>query len=64
MGLVAEPSEPHDLAGFSHVDEEGEIAIFIEAGLLAPPHLKKGELLVNIEGWGRFRLEFPEHPEG
>lgn len=57
VGLFAPPEKPHDLVAFVHTDEQGTIEIFIERSLLAPPHLKNGELLLNVEGYGRFRLQ-------
>lgn len=58
VGLLAQPDEPRDLVVFEHADDSGAIDVRIERSLLAPPHLKEGELLVSIEGYGRFRLRF------
>lgn len=58
VGLFAQPDEPKDLVPFEHIDDSGAIDVRIERSLLAPPHLKEGELLVSIEGYGRFRLRF------
>jgi len=39
-------------------DAEGELSIEIEERLLRPEtgYLRDGELIFNVEGWGRFRL--------
>ncbi|MCU0291757.1 MAG: hypothetical protein MUF10_07150 [Thermoanaerobaculaceae bacterium] len=60
VGLLAEPDEPRDLLPFAHIDEEGSIELLVERRLLAPPHLRSGEMLLSIEGHGRFRLRFPD----
>ncbi|MGV8038639.1 MAG: hypothetical protein AB2L07_00645 [Thermoanaerobaculaceae bacterium] len=56
VGLFAQPDEPRDLVAFEHTDGAGTIEVLVERSLLAPPHLREGELLVSIEGYGRFRL--------
>ena len=60
VGLFAEPDEPRDLVPFAHTDDVGSIELLIEQRLLAPPHLRNGEMLLSIEGHGRFRLRFPD----
>jgi hypothetical protein len=60
VGLFAEPDEPRDLVSFVHVDGEGSIELLVERRLLAPPHLRNGEMLLSIEGHGRFRLRFSD----
>jgi len=56
VGLFAQPDEPKDLLPFEHTDDSGAIDVHIERSLLAPPHPGDRELLVSIEGYGRFRL--------
>ena len=60
VGLLAEPDEPKDLVPFEHIDGEGSIELLVERRLLAPPHLKDGQMLLSIEGHGRFRLRFSD----
>lgn len=57
VGLFAQPDEPKDLLPFEHVDDHGAIEVYVERTLLARPHLRERELLVSVEGYGRFRLQ-------
>lgn len=56
VGLIVEPDQPKELVAFQHADSSGTIEVFVERSLLAPPRLRENELLVSIEGYGRFRL--------
>lgn len=58
VGLFAPPDEPRELAPFVHTDDQGTIEVYVERSLLAPPHPEGDELLVSVEGYGRFRLRF------
>ncbi|HPC83571.1 MAG TPA: hypothetical protein P5234_09255 [Thermoanaerobaculaceae bacterium] len=58
VGLFAPPDETKEWERFEHADEHGRIEVQIERSLLGPPYLKGNELLVSVEGHGRFRLQF------
>ena len=62
VGLVAAPSEVGSLVTLTVSDEESELTVHVDERFLAPPHLKKGRLLVGIEGYGRFWLEVGDEP--
>ena len=57
VGLVAAPEGVGSLAQLEASDDEGELTVHVEEKFLAPPYLKKGRLLVGIEGYGRFWIE-------
>lgn len=59
VGLFAQPDNAPELAAFVHTDEHGTIDVLIERELLASPRVNNAELLVSIEGYGRFRLHLP-----
>lgn len=64
VGLVAAPSEVGSLVTLVVPDEESELMVHVDERFLAPPYLKKGRLLVGIEGYGRFWLEVEDEPSG
>lgn len=62
MGLIEQPTHIGDSETFICERDEQSIEVIIQRELLSPAHIRKGLMLVNIEGFGRFRLTFENDP--
>lgn len=59
MGLPARPEEACEYEQFVVPDDAGTLHVWIDRQILLSRHLKRGTLLIAIEGYGRFRF----HPK-
>ena len=56
MGLLAPPDALPELVSFRGAGDAAGLRLLIERALLSSRQLRSGEMLVNVEGWGRFRV--------
>ena len=64
VGLVAAPHEVGAVVTLTASDEEGNLKVHVDERFLALPYLKKGRLLVGVEGYGRFWVEVEQESSG